>query len=155
MKGNARLDWAVLILRLGVGLVALYYGCQKVLGVFGGPGIHGTVGFMESKFGIPPVFAILSICGEFLGGLGMIFGALTSVAAFGFSCVMVVATYENWKEPGVLQSLFGHPNPQDLPHIFITVPLLVGALAIMILGGGSFSVDNKLFAKKPKKGPAK
>ena len=111
-------DVAVLILRLGIGLIATYYGAQKALGIFGGPGIHGTIGFMEGKMGIPPVFAILAICGEFLGGLGMIFGVLTSVAAFGFACVMVVATYENWKTPDLIQSVFTHPGPEDASKMF-------------------------------------
>ena len=152
MKNNPRVDWAVLILRLSIGLIALYYGSQKALGAFGGPGIHGTVSFMESQFHIPPVFAILAICGEFLGGLGMIFGALTQVAAFGFACVMAVATYENWSRNHISDVLFGHPGTEVASQAFYTVALLTGAIAIMILGGGSFSIDSKLFAGRKKKG---
>jgi putative oxidoreductase len=152
MKGNRRVDWAVFILRLGIGLVALYYGSQKALGLFGGGGIHGTISFMEGKLGIPPVFAILAICGEFLGGLGMIFGFLTSVAAFGFACTMLVATYENWKEPGLLHALFTNPGPEDPAKVFYTLALMVGAIAIVILGGGAFSLDNRVFTKAKKKG---
>src|SRR5579862_1039929 len=138
MNGK-RADAAVLILRVLVGCVALYYGCQKLLGIFGGGGVQGTIKFMEGQLGIPPVFAVLAICGEFFGGLGMIFGFLTSIAAFGFACVMVVATYENWKTPGLLQSVFTAPtSPAQPAQVFYTIALLAGALAIMVMGGGRY-----------------
>ncbi len=150
MKDDRRADAAVLILRLGVGAIALYYGAEKLLGVFGGPGVKGTIQGMEKGMGIPPVLTVLAICGEFFGGLGMIFGFLTSLAAFGFACVMAVATYENWKTPGLLNAVFTTPSPEQPAKVFYTVALFAGAVAIMFLGGGAYSIDNRLFNRKKK-----
>lgn len=154
MNGK-RADVALLILRLGIGAVAMYYGSQKMFGAFNGPGVHGTIGYMKQAYGFPPVMAILAMCGEFLGGLGMFVGFLTSIAAFGFACTMAVATYENWQKPGLFQAVFVTGNPDEASKMYYPLVLFVAALAIMIMGGGAFSLDNRLFRRAPKgqKGP--
>ena len=148
-KGKQQ-DVALLLLRLGIGLIAMYFGSQKMFGAFGGPGIHNTVGFMHDQMGIPPVFAILAMVAEFFGGLGMVVGFFTQIAAFGFACTMAVATYENWKAPGLMHALFSKPSPEDPAKAFFTIALLVGALAILIQGGGLFAIDSKLFGRRKK-----
>src|SRR5690349_24048557 len=80
---------ATLILRLVLGIVMFAHGAQKLLGWFGGPGFNGTMGFFASG-GIPAVFAFLAIMAAFLGGLGLILGFLSRIAAFGILCSMVV-----------------------------------------------------------------
>src|SRR5258706_11777238 len=84
-------DAAITILRLVLGVVFFAHGAQKALGWFGGYGFTGTMGFFTGMMHIPAVFAFLAIAAEFLGGLGLIFGLLTRVAAFGISCNMIVA----------------------------------------------------------------
>ena len=49
------------------------------------------MGFFTGMLHIPAPFAVLAIAAEFLGGLGLIFGLLTRVAAFGIFCNMLVA----------------------------------------------------------------
>src|SRR5258705_13722766 len=82
---------AITVLRLVVGIVFFAHGAQKMLGWFGGYGFTGTMGFFTGAMHIPAVFAFLAIVAEFFGGLGLIFGLLTRVAAFGIFCNMVVA----------------------------------------------------------------
>ena len=152
MSGK-RVDAAVLILRVAVGLIAMYYGSQKMFGLFHGPGVQGTIQYMEKAYSIPPVFAILAMCGEFFGGLGMVFGFLTNIAAFGFACTMAVATFENWKTPGLIQTVFTSPTPEDPSKVFFSFVLFFGALAVMLIGGGAYSLDSRFFGKKaPQKG---
>jgi putative oxidoreductase len=62
-----------------------------MLGWFGGYGFTGTMGFFTGMMHIPAVFAFLAIAAEFFGGLGLIFGLFTRVAAFGIFCNMLVA----------------------------------------------------------------
>jgi putative oxidoreductase len=150
MQETARTNIAVLVLRLGIGLTAMFYGSQKLLGVFGGEGIHGTVAFMKDQLGIPPVFALLAMVAEFFGGLGMLVGFFTSIAAFGFACTMAVATFESWKDPQFAGNLFTHGTPQLASQAFYTPALFCGAVAIMMIGGGDFSLDAKVFKKKAK-----
>src|SRR5215471_9767467 len=79
------------ILRFVMGIVFFAHGAQKMLGWFGGYGFTGTMGFFTQQMHIPAVFAFLAICAEFLGGLGLIVGFLSRIAAFGILCNMLVA----------------------------------------------------------------
>src|SRR5437763_3795143 len=81
------------VVRLGLGLVMFAHGAQKMLGWFGGAGFNGTMGFF-GQIGIPGVFAFLAIAAEFFGGLGLIFGFLTRIAAFGVMMNMLVAIFK-------------------------------------------------------------
>src|SRR3989442_5233856 len=84
-------DAAIPILRLALGVIFFAHGAQKMLGWFGGYGFTGAMGFFTGMLHIPTVFAFLAIAAEFFGGLGLIFGLFTRVAAFGISCNMIVA----------------------------------------------------------------
>src|SRR5579864_8916005 len=84
-------DFTLTVLRLVMGIVFFAHGAQKLLGWFGGYGFHGTMGFFTAKMGIPAPLAFLAICAEFFGGLGLIFGLLSRIAAFGIICNMLVA----------------------------------------------------------------
>ena len=52
--------------------------------------ISGFIHYCDN-LGIPPAFAVLGACGEFLGGLGVLFGFLSRIAAFGVGCTMATA----------------------------------------------------------------
>jgi uncharacterized membrane protein YphA (DoxX/SURF4 family) len=69
------------------------HGSQKMLGWFGGHGLKGTMSFFTQTRHIPAVFAFLAIAAEFFGGLGLVFGLLTRIAAFGITVDMRVAVY--------------------------------------------------------------
>src|ERR1700741_708255 len=84
-------DLAITVVRTVTGIVFFAHGAQKMLGWFGGYGFSGTMGFFTGMMHIPAVFAFLAIAAEFFGGLGLIFGVLTRVAAFGIACNMIVA----------------------------------------------------------------
>ena len=79
------------LLRLVLGVVFFAHGAQKMLGWFGGPGFSGTMGAFTGYMHIPAPFAFLAIAAEFFGGLGLILGLLTRIAAFGIAVNMVVA----------------------------------------------------------------
>ena len=84
-------DSATTILRIVLGIIFFAHGAQKMLGWFGGYGFTGTMGFFTGVMHIPALVAFLAICAEFFGGLGLIFGFLTRIAALGISCNMLVA----------------------------------------------------------------
>src|SRR5438309_9960837 len=84
-------DSATTILRLVLGVIFFAHGAQKMLGWFGGYGFTGTMGFFTGVMHMPAPFAFLAIAAEFFGGLGLLFGLLTRVAAFGIFANMVVA----------------------------------------------------------------
>src|SRR4030081_1952732 len=85
-------DIATTILRLVLGVVFFAHGAQKMLGWFGGYGFHGTVGAF-TQMGMPAALALLIICTEFFGGLGLIVGLLTRIAALGVGGLMIGAIF--------------------------------------------------------------
>src|SRR5438105_9895141 len=82
---------ATAIIRVVLGVVFFAHGAQKMLGWFGGFGFSGTMGFFTQTMHIPAPLAFLAIAAEFFGGLGLIAGFLTRVAAFGITVNMLVA----------------------------------------------------------------
>ncbi|HTR26196.1 MAG TPA: DoxX family protein [Terriglobales bacterium] len=77
--------------RLVLGVTFFMHGSQKMLGWFGGYGFQGTMGFFTQQMGIPAPLASLAICAEFFGGIGLIVGLLSHIAAFGIIVNMLVA----------------------------------------------------------------
>src|SRR5712672_4478216 len=82
---------ATATLRLVLGVVFFAHGAQKMLGWFGGPGFSGSMGLFTGYLHIPAPLGFLAIAAEFFGGLGLILGFLTRIAAFGISVNMLVA----------------------------------------------------------------
>src|SRR5580698_8100213 len=82
---------ATAILRLVLGIVFFAHGAQKLLGWYGGPGFSGSMGLFTGYLHIPAPLAFLAFAAEFFGGLGLILGFLTRIAAFGIAVNMLVA----------------------------------------------------------------
>ena len=82
---------ATAILRLVLGVVFFAHGAQKMLGWFGGFGFSATMAMFTDMMHIPAPLAFLAIAAEFFGGLGLILGFLTRIAAFGIGMNMLVA----------------------------------------------------------------
>jgi putative oxidoreductase len=77
-----------------LGALFFAHGAQKMPGWFGGYGFSGTMNFFTQMMHIPAPFAFLPICAEFFGGLGLLVGLLSRVAAFGISANMPVAIFK-------------------------------------------------------------
>ncbi|MHB8637434.1 MAG: DoxX family protein [Fimbriimonadaceae bacterium] len=151
MRGKD-VDFGLLVLRLAVGGIVIYYGAQKMLGLFAGLGFAPTIQMFQ-KMGFPPVFGALSIFAEFFGSLGLITGTLTRVAAVGLTANMAVATWVMLKQPDIFSNIFKFGDAADARTVAYPMLLCLASLAILLTGAGRFSVDAKLFGKaKPKKG---
>jgi len=137
-------DLAVAILRLSLGVVFFAHGAQKALGWFGGFGFDGTMGFLTQKLNIPAPFAVLAIAAEFLGGLGLLVGLLSRVAAFGIACNMVVAVAVIHIQYGFFINWFGNQKGEGFEFHILAI---AGALVIMIKGAGALSLDRALLKK--------
>lgn len=133
-------DGSLLALRLAAGLVIWPHGAQKVLGWFGGHGLAGTVGFMSSM-GVPPVFAYLAIAAEFLGGIALLLGLFTRVAAFGVFSTMAVAVLMVHAKNGFFMNWTGQQAGEGIEY-FIYALAVLGVLVWK--GGGRASIDRIL-----------
>jgi putative oxidoreductase len=96
------------------------------------------MGFFTAKMGIPYVLALLVIAAEFLGALGLIFGLLTRVAAFGVFSVMVGAIYLVHGKFGFFMNWAGKNPGEGYEFHLLAIAI---AFALMIKGGGALSVD--------------
>ncbi len=144
-----RTDVGLLILRIGLGLLFLFYGSQKMFGLFGGRGYSAQV---ESFIGdgFHPLLAHLAIFVEFMGGLALLLGFFTPFAAFALACVMAVATFRHMSQPEAWTLLFSSGKGGDASRFFYTFSLFMACAAAMVMGGGKISLDGKLFrGKKP------
>src|SRR5437868_1414690 len=109
-----------------------------MLGWFGGYGFTGTMGFFTGAMHIPALFAFLAIAAKFFGGLGLIFGFLTRIAAFGIFCNMIVAIAMVHHNFGFFMNWTGAQKGEGYEY-----HLLVLAVTdfLMIRGVGAASLD--------------
>lgn len=129
-------DIALLVLRLVLGGVFVAHGAQKLFGSFGGPGIEGTAGFHE-QLGIKPAkpMAILAGLAEFVGGMLVIAGFLTPLAALALIVVMIVAIVKVHLKNGFFAASGGYE---------FNLVLIAVAVALILVGSGAYSIDAAL-----------
>ena len=132
-------SWSLLIVRLFLGVVFFAHGAQKVFGWFGGPGLKGTVAYIQTSLRVPPALAVLAGLTECFGGLAVIAGLLSRLAALGLIVVMLVAIAKvHWRN-GFFLNLSLQPGKG---HGFEFNFALIGmALAVFVGGGGAKSID--------------
>ena len=132
-------SWPLLIVRVFLGVVFVAHGAQKVFGLFGGPGLKGTIGYFRSALGVPPALAVLAALTECFGGLAVFVGLLTRVAALGLLVVMLVAVAKVHWQNGFFLNMSLQPGKG---HGFEFNWALIGmALALLVGGGGAKSLD--------------
>src|SRR5437867_2954801 len=100
-------DHVLMLQRVVLGLIFFAHGSQKVLGWFGGPGLETAMRNFTSM-GIPTVLASLAILAEFLGGIGLIFGLLSRIAALGIAVNMAVAVMLVHARNGLFMNWMGN-----------------------------------------------
>ncbi len=128
-------NWSPVALRLVLGITMTAHGAQKLFGWFGGYGLEGTAGFFASQLHLTPglFWATLAGSGEFFGGLLLILGLATRLAAANTAIVMLVAITT------VHSGGFFAPNGMEFP-----LSLLAMSIALIISGGGALSADTRL-----------
>ena len=133
---------AALILRIVLAVVIFPHGAQKVLGWFGGHGFKATMkSFVDS--GIAAPLAVLAMTAEFLGPPGLVIGFLTRIAAFGIACLMLVAMVKVHWQYGFFMNWFGNQKGEGIEYHLLALGI---AVALMISGGGAWSLDGFLAA---------
>src|ERR1700682_2398708 len=127
-------DTAILIVRLVVGLYVAGHGAQKLFGWFGGPGLGAIIGACGSGLRFRParLWATSLSATEVVGGLLMAIGLLGPLGPIAVAGSMLGATvYGHWSK-GPWSAKGGYE---------LAATNLAVALAVALLGVGSFSVD--------------
>jgi len=127
------MDFGLLVLRLVVGALFIGHGTQKLFGWFGGYGVEGTGGFLES-LGYQPGkrFAVLGGLAEAGGGLLLFLGLLTPLAAAFLIAMMINAIFAVHAENGAWNQNNGYEYP---------LVLIVAVAAIALADGGAAAID--------------
>ena len=137
---------ATAILRVVLGVVFFAHGAQKMLGWFGGPGFSGTMGFFTGMMHIPAPLAFLAIAAEFFGGLGLILGVLTRIAAFGIAVNMIVAIATVHSAFGFFMNWNGAQKGEGFEYHLLVLAM---AVFLMIRGAGALSIDSAITTSTP------
>jgi putative oxidoreductase len=133
--GNT-LSAGLVIARLVLGPLMVAHGAQKLFGWFGGHGLAGTGGYLES-LGFRPgrAFAAAAATSEVIGGFLLALGLLGPVGPALIIAVMVVAAVSvHWKN-----GLFAGTNGIEVPLLYATA-----AAALALTGPGLYSADSLL-----------
>lgn len=131
----------LLILRIALGGIFFAHGAQKLLGWFGGRGISGHAGFLES-LGLRParLLAAVSGLGEFFGGLGVLSGFLMPLPAAAIIGAMSVAVIKvHWPH-----GFFNHDGGIEFPLVLAVLAFVIG-----LVGPGRYSLDRALGLRLP------
>lgn len=117
---------ALLLLRVGVGLVFILAGWGKLTGIEGVQGFFGNLGIP-----LPALMAWVVAIVEFFGGLMVLLGAWARIPNLLLAFIMVVAL--------LTTKLDG-----DFSSARVDLLLLFMTTALAILGSGKYSVDEMI-----------
>lgn len=125
------IEWALLLLRVVVGLTLAAHGYNKF---FGGGRIEGTARWFES-IGMRPgkLHAPVAATGEIAAGLALAAGLVTTLAAAGFVGLMAVAYWVAHRQKGFFVFADGWEY---------TMVLAAVAVAVAMIGPGDLSLDH-------------
>jgi putative oxidoreductase len=123
---------ALAVMRIAAGLLFVEHGVQKLFGGMGGFGGPGQTAPVVSQFGLAGVL-------EFFGGLLIAAGLFTRPVAAILILEMIVAFFQAHLPRG------GWPiqNEGEIALLYASI-----FVALAGLGGGAFSVDGWLFARR-------
>lgn len=131
---------ALMLIRLGVGIVFFAHGARKLFGFFGGSGMEGTIEqFANLGIWFPTPTAWMVSVIEFAGGVGLLIGFLTREWSLLLSLVMLGAIVTVTGKNG-----FFIQN-QGFEYNFI---LIAACMSLFYGGGGSASFDRIMFPRE-------
>ncbi|WP_221029142.1 DoxX family protein [Actomonas aquatica] len=141
---NTSATTAPIFLRLALAVVLFPHGAQKLLGWFGGYGLAGTMSFFTEQMGIPYVLALGAVLVEFFGPLLLLLGLATRPAALAIGAVMSVAMVTVQLQHGFFMNWYGNQAGEGIEYTLLMLGIV---LALIVSGGGLFSLDRLIAAR--------
>lgn len=127
-------DTMLLLLRIVCGILFITFGHGK---------IQHPLDWMGKDAPYSSFFQALAAVSEFCGGIALILGFLTRLAAFGIACTMAVACY-------TVHFTYGAPFVDLKGGMSYALPALLLLIALLFLaaGPGRFSTDRLVFGRR-------
>jgi len=128
------IPFAAIPLRIALGIAMMYHGYPKILTKKGFKGYTKMMRSLKFKKPSPKFWAFASAFGEFFAGLAVFLGAFTRIGAALIAINMLIAVYVHifkWK----------HPFDAREGGYEYALVLALAAIALVLLGGGYFSLD--------------
>jgi putative oxidoreductase len=127
--------WGIALVRIVVGLVFLAHGSQKLFSF----GFHGVAGFFaHAGIPVPAVSAVAVTLVEFLGGIALVLGVGTRIAALLLAVDML----------GAIVFVHGK-NGFFLPTGFeYALTMLAANVGLVLAGPGAVAIDNAIGGRK-------
>jgi putative oxidoreductase len=138
---NTNNDLTGLITRLTLGLILFPHGAQKMLGMFGGYGFGGTMGFFTGTLHLPWIIGFLVIIIEFVGSLSLIAGFASRIWSALTIILFIGIIFTSHIDNGFFMNWVGNQNGEGYEYHLLIIGL---SLATLINGSGKFSVDEKI-----------
>ena len=128
---------ASIVLRTIAFIVVFSHGAQAFLGWFGGAGLTNTLQALTTHMGLPYFVALLVILIQFFSPILLLLGFATRLAALSIFGIFVgMLTYHI--QYGLHMNWMGD-KPGEGYEFHLLMLAITGAL--LILGGGKFSID--------------
>lgn len=121
-------DLALLLLRIGVGLIFIFAGWSKITGIEGTQQFFGNIGIPMAGI-MAWVVAIV----ELVGGLMVLIGFRIQIPALLLAIIMLVA---------IITTKLGNDNL--FQSMRLELILLLVNLSLAILGNGKYSLDDRV-----------
>lgn len=136
-------QWALLLLRLVLGIGLMQAGFPKLFLAAG----RANIAHLLENLGVPLPQVMGWVVGliEFVGGFGILVGALIAIAA-GLNAISITTL--------LILSLVrgGMPEPlpggDPFPDYRLAILILAGMLTLIIGGAGAYSIDRKLAIRR-------
>jgi putative oxidoreductase len=90
---------------------------------------------------MPAPVAVLIICAQFFGGLGLVAGLLTRIASLGIAGLMIGAIFMVHLQNGFFMNWMGTQKGEGIEYHLLALAM---AAALLLRGAGAFSLDRTL-----------
>lgn len=127
------MEVGLLVVRVVLGSILGAHGAQKLFGWFGGHGLAGTSGWLDSM-GFKPARLYATVAGlaELGGGVSLVLGLITPLGAAAVAGVMLVAIATVHWSNGFFNASGGYE---------FNLLIIATAIALAITGPGEVSID--------------
>lgn len=134
-------DLTGLVARVTIGLVLFPHGAQKALGMFGGYGFTGTMNFFTDTMQLPWIIGFMVIIIEFIGAIFLVAGFASRIWSTLTIILFLGIIFSSHLDNGLFMNWFGNQKGEGFEFHLLVIGL---SMAILINGGGKYSVDELL-----------